>query len=157
MKGDESSIVVVNDNKMNSKLLAGRLQRQDRAVSVAEEGFQALETIRSRPFDLFLLDMMIPQMNSYQVLEHLKADEKLHHTPAIVISEVDDIDSIFRCIELGAEDDLPQPFNLVLRAARIGACLEHKSLRDREPAHLQKLADEQSKSERLLGKENTNG
>ena len=109
MKGDESSVLVVDDNEVNRDLLAGRLQRQDRAVSFAEDEFQALEMMRSQPFDLLLLDIMMPQINGYPMLEHLKADEKLHHIPAIVISAVDDIDSIFRCIELGAEDDLPQP------------------------------------------------
>ncbi len=157
MKGDEGSVLVVDDNEVNRDLLAGRLQRQDRAVSFAEDEFQALEMIRSGPFDWFLLDIMMSQMNGYQVLQHLKADQKLHDIPAIVISAVDDIDSIFRCIELGAEDDLPQPFDLVLRATRIGACLEKKRLRDRDQAHWQKLAEEQSKSERLLGKEKTNG
>lgn len=150
MKGDEGCVLVVDDNEVNRDLLARRLQRQGHAVSVAEDGFQALELMRSAPFDLVLLDIMMPLMNGYQVLENLKADEKLRHIPVIMISAVDDIDSIVRCIELGAEDYLSKPFNPVLLKARIGACLEKKRLRDQEQAYLQKLAEEQSKSERLL-------
>jgi adenylate cyclase len=150
MKGDEGCVLVVDDNEVNRDLLARRLQRQGLAVSVAEDGFQALEMMRSQPFDLVLLDIMMPQMNGYQVLEHLKADEKLRYIPVIMISAVDDIDSIVRCIELGAEDYLSKPFNPVLLKARIGACLEKKRLRDKEQAYVQKLAEEQEKSERLL-------
>ncbi|MFM9264774.1 adenylate/guanylate cyclase domain-containing protein [Tychonema sp. BBK16] len=150
MKGDESSVLVVDDNEVNRDLLARRLQRQGHAVTVAEDGLQALELMRSEPFDLVLLDIMMPQMNGYQVLENLKADEKLRHIPVIMISAVDDIDSIVRCIELGAEDYLSKPFNPVLLKARISACLEKKRLRDQEQAYSQELAEEKEKSERLL-------
>ncbi|XZN92510.1 MAG: adenylate/guanylate cyclase domain-containing protein [Microcoleus sp.] len=150
MKGDESRVLVVDDNEVNRDLLARRLQRQGHAVTVAEDGVQALELMRSAPFDLVLLDIMMPQMNGYQVLENLKADERLRYIPVIMISAVDDIDSIVRCIELGAEDYLSKPFNPVLLKARISACLEKKRLRDQEQAYLQELAEEQGKSERLL-------
>lgn len=150
MKGDEGSVLVVDDNEVNRDLLARRLQRQGHVVTVAVDGSQALELMRSAPFDLVLLDIMMPQMNGYEVLEHLKADEKLRYIPVIMISAVDDIDSIVRCIQLGAEDYLSKPFNPVLLKARISACLEKKRLRDQEQAYLQKLAHEQEKSERLL-------
>ncbi|HLO49756.1 MAG TPA: adenylate/guanylate cyclase domain-containing protein [Kamptonema sp.] len=150
MKPEEGNVLVVDDNEVNRDLLARRLQRQGHRVSVAEDGILALEMMRSHPFDLVLLDIMMPQMNGYQVLENLKADEKLRYIPVIMISAVDDIDSIVRCIELGAEDYLSKPFNPVLLKARISACLEKKRLRDQEQAYLQKLADEQEKSERLL-------
>ncbi|MEG4109484.1 adenylate/guanylate cyclase domain-containing protein [Microcoleus sp. S13_C5] len=150
MKGDEGSVLVVDDNEVNRDLLARRLQRQGHLVTVAEDGLQALEMLRSDPFDLVLLDIMMPQMNGYQVLENLKADEKLRHIPVIMISAVDDIDSIVRCIELGAEDYLSKPFNPVLLKARISACLEKKRLRDKEQAYLHELAQEKEKSERLL-------
>ena len=94
MKGDESSLLVVDDNEVNRDLLARRLQRQGHLVTVAEDGFQVRSMMRSKPFDLFLLDIMMPQINGSQVLEHLKADEKLDQ-----ISAVDDIDSIVRCEE----------------------------------------------------------
>jgi adenylate cyclase len=141
---------VVDDNEVNRDLLARRLKRQGYVVGMAADGFQALEMIRAKPFDLVLLDIMMPQINGYQVLENLKMDESLRHIPVIMISAVDDIDSIVRCIEMGAEDYLSKPFNPVLLKARIGACLEKKRLRDQEQAYLQKLAEEQEKSEKLL-------
>ncbi|WP_293354927.1 MULTISPECIES: adenylate/guanylate cyclase domain-containing protein [unclassified Microcoleus] len=150
MKTDDGSVLVVDDNEVNRDLLARRLQRQGHAVTVAEDGLQAMALMRSEPFDLVLLDIMMPQMNGYQVLEHLKADEQLRHIPVIMISAVDDIDSIVRCIELGAEDYLSKPFNPVLLKARISACLEKKRLRDKEQTYLRELAEEKEKSERLL-------
>ena len=150
MKGDQGSVLVVDDNEVNRDLLARRLQRQGHAVTVAEDGVQALQLMRSEPFDLVLLDIMMPLMNGYQVLENLKADENLRHIPVIMISAVDDIDSIVRCIELGAEDYLSKPFNPVLLKARISACLEKKRLRDQEQTYLRELALEKEKSERLL-------
>ncbi|MES3020866.1 MAG: adenylate/guanylate cyclase domain-containing protein [Pseudomonadota bacterium] len=150
MKGEEGSVLVVDDNALNRDLLARRLQRQGHVVTLAEDGLQALEMLRTVPFDLVLLDIMMPQMNGYQVLENLKADEKLRHIPVIMISALDDIDSVVRCIELGAEDYLPKPFNPVLLKARISACLEKKRLRDKEQAYLQALGHEKEKSERLL-------
>ena len=150
MKHDQGNVLVVDDNQVNRDLLARRLKRQGHLVTNAADGFQALEMMRSQPFDLVLLDIMMPQMNGYQVLETLKADSTLRHIPVIMISAVDDIDSVVRCIELGAEDYLSKPFNPVLLKARINACLEKKRLRDQEQAYLYRLAEEQKKSERLL-------
>lgn len=150
MKLDQSNVLVVDDNEVNRDLLARRVQRQGHKVVGASNGFEALEMMRSQPFDLVLLDIMMPQMNGYQLLETLKADKKLRHIPVIMVSAVEDIESIVRCIELGAEDYLSKPFNPVLLRARINACLEKKRLRDQEQAYLKKLADEQEKSERLL-------
>ena len=150
MKIDQSNVLVVDDNEVNRDLLARRVQRQGHKVSGASNGFEALEMMRSQPFDLVLLDIMMPQMNGYQLLETLKEDRKLRHIPVIMVSAVEDIDSIVRCIELGAEDYLSKPFNPVLLRARINACLEKKRLRDQEQAYLKRLADEQEKSERLL-------
>jgi class 3 adenylate cyclase len=93
---------------------------------------------------------MMPEMDGYQVLEHLKADVVLRHVPVIVISALDEIDSAVRCIELGAEDYLTKPFNRVILRARVGASLEKKRLRDQEQAYLQELQSEREKSEQLL-------
>ncbi|MGD1809238.1 adenylate/guanylate cyclase domain-containing protein [Dapis sp. BLCC M126] len=150
MKHDHGNVLVVDDNQVNRDLLARRVKRQGHVISSASDGFQALEMMKTEPFDLVLLDIMMPQMNGYQVLETLKADPKLRHIPVIMISAVDDIDSIVRCIELGAEDYLSKPFNPVLLKARINACLEKKRLRDQEQAYLKRLAEEQEKSESLL-------
>jgi class 3 adenylate cyclase len=150
MNPDPNTVLVVDDNEVNRDLLARRIQREGYKVKIACDGFEALEVVRSNPLDLVLLDIMMPQMNGYQVLETLKADPVLRYIPVIMISAVNDIDSIVRCIELGAEDYLSKPFNPVLLRARINACLEKKRLRDLELAYLKKLAEEQEKAESLL-------
>lgn len=147
---DQGRVLVVDDNEMNRDLLSRRLLRQGHLIAMAENGQEALEQLRSQPFDLVLLDIMMPVMNGYQLLESLKADPDLRHIPVIMISALDDLDSVVRCIELGAEDYLFKPFNPTLLKARIGASLEKKRLRDQEQAYLQRIQDEQEKSERLL-------
>ncbi|MBE9041365.1 response regulator [Oscillatoriales cyanobacterium LEGE 11467] len=143
-------VLVVDDNEANRDLLRRRLERQGYTVAVAEDGYRALELIDKQSFDLVLLDIMMPRMNGYQVLETLKSNSARNYLPVLVISALDDIDSVVKCIELGAEDYLPKPFNPVLLKARIGACLEKKRLRDREKAYLKQLRIEREKSERLL-------
>lgn len=147
---DHATVLVVDDIEANRDLLARRLKRQGHTVEVSADGHQALEQMRAQPFDLVLLDIMMPKMNGYQLLEILKTDPALRHIPVIMISAVDDLDSVVKCIELGAEDYLTKPFNPVLLKARIGACLEKKRLRDQEVAYLKQLQAEQEKSERLL-------
>ena len=85
---------------------------------------------------------MMPELNGYEVLERLQADERLRHVPVIMISAVDEIESVVRCIELGAEDYLPKPFNPTLLRARVGASLEKKRLRDQIVAHLGRIERE---------------
>jgi adenylate cyclase len=127
-----SSVLVVDDIEMNRDMLCALLEADGHKAAVAENGRLALEKIKSNPYDLILLDVMMPEMNGYQVLEHLKSDHALRDIPVIVLSALDEIGSVVRCIELGAEDYLPKPFDPVLLRARIGACLEKKSLRDQE-------------------------
>jgi adenylate cyclase len=150
MKPDQGHVLVVDDNELNRDLLSKRLHRLGLTLVLAENGRQALAEARSQAFDLVLLDIMMPELNGYEVLEQLKADPLLRHIPVIMISALDDIDSVVRCIELGAEDYLFKPFNPTLLKARIGACLEKKYLRDQEQAYLKQLQEEQEKSERLL-------
>lgn len=147
---DQSLILVVDDNEMNRDILTRRLQRQGHRVVMAENGKQALVQLQNHAFDLILLDIMMPEMNGYQVLEHLKADSLLRHIPVVMISALDDLDSVVRCIELGAEDYLFKPFNPTLLKARIGASLEKKRLRDQEQAFFKQIQIEREKSERLL-------
>ncbi|MBF2028804.1 MAG: response regulator [Oscillatoriales cyanobacterium C42_A2020_001] len=150
MNPELGSLLVVDDVEANRDLLTRRLQRQGYEVAVAINGRAALEMIKQQPFDLVLCDIMMPEMDGYQVLEHLKADPGLRHIPVIMISALDDMESVVRCIELGAEDYLFKPFNPTLLKARIGACLEKKRLRDQEQAYLKQIQIEQEKSERLL-------
>ena len=136
-----SSVLVVDDNEMNRDMLCSLLQSDGHKTSVAENGRLGLELIKAKPYDLVLLDVMMPEMNGYQVLERLKSDPNLRDIPVIVLSALDEIGSVVRCIELGAEDYLPKPFDPVLLRARIGACLEKKHLRDQEVRLRNELAE----------------
>jgi adenylate cyclase len=143
-------MLVVDDNEQNRDVLVRRLQRMGYDSATAENGVQALEAMRSQPFDAVLLDIMMPGMNGFQVLERMQADEQLRHLPVIVISALDDMDSIVRCINLGADDYLTKPFNRMLLEARLRATLDKKRLRDQEQQYLHLLQAEREKAERLL-------
>ena len=150
MTKEHGHILVVDDNRLNRLKLSRGLEQQDHIVATAENGQQALDMIRAHSFDLVLLDIVMPEMDGYQVLERVKGDNTLRDIPVIVISAIDEMDSVVRCIEMGAEEYLPKPFNPVLLKARIGASLEKKRLRDQEQAYLWQLQLEQEKSEQLL-------
>ena len=109
-------------------------------VETAVDGRDALNILRRTPFDLVLLDIMMPEMNGYQVLEQLQTEPELQHIPVIVLSALNDMNSVVKCIELGAEDYLFKPINSSLLWARITTSLEKKHLRDKEQAHLAELA-----------------
>jgi adenylate cyclase len=143
-------VLVVDDNEMNRDMLSRRVERQGHAVKIAKNGREALAIIEAEPIDLVLLDIMMPEMNGYEVLEKIKSDPTLRHIPVIMISAVDEIDSVVRCIEMGAEDYLPKPFNPVLLKARIGAALDKKQLRDQEKAYLSQIESEKRRVDELL-------
>jgi two-component system, NtrC family, sensor kinase len=127
----EPAVLVVDDIEDNRFALTRRLARQGyRNITTAADGQQALKLMNSSRFDLVLLDIMMPNMNGYEVLAEMKASSSLVHIPVIMISAVDEIESVIRCIELGAEDYLAKPFNPTLLRARVGACLERKRLLD---------------------------
>ncbi len=123
MSEENALVLVVDDNEMNRDMLSRRLKRMNYDVIVAEDGEQALAMVTEHPFNLVLLDIMMPTISGYEVLERMKQDDATKHIPIIMISAVDDLDSVVRCIELGAEDYLFKPFNPVLLKARIGASL----------------------------------
>ena len=150
LRTGHGTLLAVDDNEMNRDMLSRRLVREGHTVAVAEGGRQALEMIEANNFDLVLLDIMMPDMDGYQVLEHLKTDNASRHIPVIMLSALDEINSVVRCIEMGADDYLPKPFNPVLLRARIGACLEKKWLRDQEVLYLQQIEDEKKRSDELL-------
>src|SRR5262249_43047072 len=129
--GTEGCLLVVDDNETNRDLLSRSLRRHGHTVIAAEGGRQALELLALERFDVVLLDIMMPEMNGFQVLERIKADPDLRHMPVIMISALDELDSVVRCIEMGAEDYLPKPFNPVLLKARLDASLEKKRFHDR--------------------------
>jgi len=130
-------LLVVDDNKVNRLLLARNLELQGHSVALAENGRVALEMLRREPFDLLLLDMEMPEMDGFQVLV---GDLQLRDLPVIVTSSLEGIESVVRCIELGAEDYLPKPVNPVLLKARLGASLEKKRLRDQQKEWMRRFA-----------------
>jgi adenylate cyclase len=138
---ERGSILVVDDNGINRDLLSRYLERQGHAVQVAHNGRQALEMIAADAFDLVLLDITMPELTGYEVLQHLKHSETWRDLPVIMISALDEMDSVIRCIELGAEDYLPKPFNPVLLRNRVGAFLERKRLRNLEGEQQRKLQE----------------
>jgi class 3 adenylate cyclase len=133
-------LLVVDDNRVNRLLLGRALQQLGHTVTFAEHGREALEILRQRPVDLVLLDIEMPEMDGYQALEALAADPRLRELPVVMMSSVDEVDSVARCIEMGAEDYLFKPVNPVLLRARIGASLEKKRLRDQQRELFRKFA-----------------
>ena len=133
-------ILVVDDSEENRDMLARRLRRQGYEVQTAAGGRAALAALAESPVDLVLLDVMMPDLDGYAVLERLKADPTRRDIPVLMISALDDLDSVVRCIQLGAEDYLGKPFDPILLQARIGACLEKKRLHDQEARQRRELA-----------------
>jgi class 3 adenylate cyclase/CheY-like chemotaxis protein len=139
--GARGTILVVDDDEGNRDLLARRLAREGYAVRTAPDGAAALAALAAAPADLVLLDVMMPGIDGYEVLRRLKQDPATGDVPVLMISALDELGSVVRCIELGAEDYLAKPFEPVLLRARIGACLEKKRLHDRETALRRELAE----------------
>jgi adenylate cyclase len=133
-------LLVADDNRVNRLLLSRSLELQGHTVAMAENGRVALEMLRKDRFDLVLLDMEMPEMTGFEVLEALAADPALRDLPVIVTSSLEGIDHIVRCIELGAEDYLPKPVNPVLLKARLNASLEKKRLRDQQKEMVRRFA-----------------
>jgi phosphoserine phosphatase RsbU/P len=146
----ESALLLVDDNEDNRYTLMRRLTREGYTnLTTATNGHEALDLLRVKPFDLVLLDIMMPDMNGYEVLERMKGSAEQRNIPVIMISALSEIESVIRCIELGAEDYLPKPFNPTLLRARIGASLEKKRLRDEVRASLARLEQEMDAARKL--------
>lgn len=144
------TLLVVDDNDDNRYTLTRRLAREGyENVTAVVNGREALEKLQSSPCDLVLLDVMMPDMNGYEVLERMKANPALRDIPVIMISALTEMDSVVRCIELGAEDYLPKPFNPTLLRARVGASLEKKRLRDEVKVSLARLEQEMDAARKL--------
>jgi CheY-like chemotaxis protein len=140
MAEHSARLLIVDDNKVNRLLLSRSVELLGHRIALAENGRVALDKLRKEPFDLLLLDIEMPELDGFAVLEQLKTDLKLRDVPVIVTSSIEGLDNIIRCIELGAEDYLPKPVNQVLLKARIGAILEKKRLRDQQKALVQRFA-----------------
>jgi len=146
----QGSVLIVEDNAINRNLLSRTIKALGHTVTTAENGRRAVELMDIEEFDLVLLDIMMPEMNGYQVLEHMKENTILRHIPVIVISTVNDLESVVRCIELGAEDYLFKPFERIILKARVNASLEKKRLYDQEKEYVSQLQAERERSDRLL-------
>lgn len=146
----QGTVLIVDDQPLNRDLLARRLERHGLMVFVAEDGEFALQALAERSFDLVLLDVMMPRRNGYETLQAMKQDSQWRHVPVIMISSLDEVGSVIRCIEAGAEDYLPRPFNPTLLRARISACLEKKRLRDSEQNWMQQIQKTQQRLSREL-------
>ncbi|MET0539218.1 MAG: adenylate/guanylate cyclase domain-containing protein [Xanthobacteraceae bacterium] len=156
MPEDSSRVLIADDNKVNRLLLSRSVELLGHRVSLAENGRIALERLRTEPFDLLLLDIEMPELDGFAVLEQLKADPQLREMPVIVTSSVEGLDNVVRCIDLGAEDYLHKPVNQVLLKARIGASVEKKRLRDQQKAMVRRfvtseVADDMLQSGFALG------
>lgn len=138
----EGSILAVEDNPVNLKLLKRTLEQQGYSVCPAINGQEAMDILCSRhprAFDIVLLDIEMPVMNGYDVLQAIKENPDLRDLPVVMISAIDEIESVVRCIQMGATDYLPKPFNADLLRARIHSSMASKRLRDLELEYLEQV------------------
>ena len=147
---EKGKILVVDDEDLNRSLLQAILTDAGYTVKLAWNGVEALEALGAEPFDAVVLDLMMPRMNGYQVLETMQADPDMQNIPVVVISAIDATDSVARCIQMGATDYLTKPFNSAVLNARINASLASKRIRDMEQAHLKEIRAERERAEDLL-------
>jgi serine phosphatase RsbU (regulator of sigma subunit) len=142
-------LLVVDDNPDNREMLSRRLKRLGYDnVLIAVDGEEALAMNSEAAFDAILLDVMMPRKSGIEVLEQLRNENRLEETPVIMISAATEIDTVVRCLELGAEDYLPKPFNPVLLRARLGSVLEKKSLRAEVRRQLSRMEAEMAEARR---------
>jgi adenylate cyclase len=146
--GRLETVLVVDDDEANRDVLGRRLQRLGYGVIDARDGVEALERMAAGGIDVVLLDVMMPRLDGFAVLERHRTDAAIRDIPVIMISALDDMASLVRCIEAGAEDYLTKPFDPVLLKARLGACMEKKRLRDNERALLARV---EAQAEELRG------
>ncbi len=139
MSPNQGTILVVDDDFLNRTLLKTNLEEEGYHVKMAENGLHAMELLSNQTFDVVLLDLLMPEMDGFEVLERMKADRNMQHIPVIVISAEDDMESVVRCIAMGATDHLPKPFDPVLLQARVNASLAAKRLHDQELEYLRNV------------------
>jgi adenylate cyclase len=149
MSESAARLLIIDDNKINRMLISRHLEQQGHRVDTAVNGMEGLERIRSGAYDLVLLDIEMPVMNGYEVLEACLKDVELRQIPIIMTSAVDELDAVVKCVELGAEDYLFKPINPVLLRARVNASLEKKRLRDEQRKLFETFATEEVAEELL--------
>lgn len=144
------TLLVVDDNLQSRELLGRQLRRLGYRVVHAGSGPSAMERIRAEHFDLLLLDVVMPGMNGYEVLQWLKADVKLRHIPVLMISTLNDTENVVRCLVIGADDYITKPFEPILLKVRVGSCLERSRWRRLEESYLRQIEEARSRSEKVL-------
>lgn len=135
IEGLKGSILVVDDNAVIRQIMKLALEQNQHHVTLATDGQEAIDLMRAHFFDLILLDIMMPNMNGFQVLEYMAKEPELAAIPVIVVSADTQIDSAIRCIQLGAEDYLVKPPNQTLLHTRVNTSLRKKFLHDQQQAH----------------------
>jgi class 3 adenylate cyclase len=140
----------VDDNQLNREVLVRRLERQGHTVTEAADGRQALAVLAERPFDVVLLDILMPEINGLEVLRRVKADPRVRDLPVVMISALTEIENVAHCLQMGADDYLPRPYNAAILHARVDALLERKRLRDREVENLRQIEREKQRVGELL-------
>lgn len=146
----KGKILIVDDSPVNRDLFSRQVKHFGHEVEVAEDGYSALKKINNTSFDLILLDLVMPRMNGFQVLDKIKSNPTTENTPVIIISALDNIDNVINCIQLGADEFIPKPFNKILLKTRISHILEKKFLWDTNEKQLDEIKSERQKSEDLL-------
>lgn len=139
-----AKILAVDDDDINLEILAKFLHKQGYLVTTAEDGYQALAELKKASFDLILLDVMMPNLDGFETLKRIRQQEDLLATPVIMISALDELSSVVKCVEVGADDYLPKPYNATLLRARIGSCLQHKAWIDKHLSLIERLKLSQS-------------
>jgi adenylate cyclase len=137
----QASILVAEDDAVSRATLVKGLEHEGHRVTTAEDGRRAWDLLQLERFDAVLLDILMPELDGFEVLSRMKADPGLRHLPVIVVTSVDDVASAVRCLEIGADDYVTKPFDPVLLRARLNAGLAKKRLRDLEKRHLEEVAE----------------
>ena len=132
-------ILVVDDNEHNRELMTRILEREGHTVNTAEDGGIALQKLGSEAYDLVLLDVMMPEVDGFQVIETMQRNDRMMRVPVIMLSALHEQESVLKCIQFGAEDYLPKPVNQQLLKARINSCLEKKRLHDMEQEYTRRV------------------
>ena len=140
MTADAGRVLVVDDERLNRMLLRRALEAEGWTVAEAPDGRAALDALRSAATDVVLLDIVMPELDGYGTLAAIKANPSLDHVPVIIISGVDELESVVRCIEMGATDYLTKPFQPAILRARLASSLAAKRLRDLEREYLEQVS-----------------
>ncbi len=150
MESDAGRVLVVDDVAVNRKIIEAGLAALGCETVLTASGREAVDLFHEREFDLVLLDLMMPEMDGFQVLEQIRDRARLRHVPVVVVSAMDEADTVARCLKLGADDYLAKPIDVTVLRARVASCIEKKRLRDHEAEHTKAIDAERRRADRIL-------